>query len=907
VSSQAGADLLYGLLPLIYRARDEQEAARRGEVSSVPGPSRGPLRQLLEIIGSEYDRLHADVHHLLENVFIETCDEWLIPYIGELVGIQVEEHAGPSLRIQRAQVANAILNRRRKGIPVTLERAIHETCGWSAHVIELYRYLARTRHLEYVGQEEAVRGRVVDVRIEERLRQEEGFSPDGHTVDVRRSAESGQLLFNADSVAVFLCRTVSFPVEHTQPFRVAKGCYTFDALGRDTPLFAAPPLLDPMTDPFEHGDLPLPLDPRALADDLEGIRRKGRADGRPARASRWVGRDRVVDLLLDGMRVLPEDVDVEELSHWHRPGPVRVGWLSPPLVEGLSDRIILSVRWGSSAPRDVVVEPGEDVAATAAMLEQALRAADPSRAFSQARVLTLGPRWLVLPGVPLAGEEVSLGFSRNDGDGLEEIGRTRDAGRRVSVLSSNVIEEGVRTDGMLRVRLGQGPWIRFEVPLGGRAEEIRTALHARLHHDHLHDWHVLVDSDRVLLLAEAPHPGDHLRAADVVHGRWAARRLGWRPRVAVDPRRGRLSLSLGLSPEQVRASWVFGRRAAVGATPYPRSLGSDEYLDPDNAVVYPRDVWRAHVCKAFRHGVPPSDETLHCFAELSEALAARPKAEDSEIRIQDSSTYHPDPALGSFFVDTESAAVTIAAAHGEVPTLAGALRVEGTASLLTLEGLQLEGPLVAETSVFVLQCTLAGGVERTGDSTAVELEFQRCLLGRLGLSEEGTWLSLSDCVVVGSEGRALGGPGAATDGPPTTFVRCTVLGPVRVRSLDAVNSVFEGDVSVRDVDEGGLRYCALPYTSHVPASQYCVQFALPGSPATGSRVPAPVFRSRALAQPDVGCLADDTPEAILAGAEDGGEMGAFHSLHPRRRRILLDQLLTEHLPAGMTAGVLLLD
>ena len=66
------SEQLYSLLPLHYRRRDQQE----GE----------PLRALLAILETELVGLQNNVEDLYDNWFIETCDDWVVPYIGDLLG-----------------------------------------------------------------------------------------------------------------------------------------------------------------------------------------------------------------------------------------------------------------------------------------------------------------------------------------------------------------------------------------------------------------------------------------------------------------------------------------------------------------------------------------------------------------------------------------------------------------------------------------------------------------------------------------------------------------------------------------------------------------------------------------------------------------------------------------------------
>ena len=68
------SDRLYQLLPAIYRIRD----AEQGE----------QLRALLSLISDELASVEADIQGLYENWFVETSDEWVVPYIGDLLGVR---------------------------------------------------------------------------------------------------------------------------------------------------------------------------------------------------------------------------------------------------------------------------------------------------------------------------------------------------------------------------------------------------------------------------------------------------------------------------------------------------------------------------------------------------------------------------------------------------------------------------------------------------------------------------------------------------------------------------------------------------------------------------------------------------------------------------------------------------
>ena len=67
----APLDRLYALLPAVYRERD----AAGGY----------PLRGLLRIVAEQAGLVENDIQGLWDDLFVETCQPWVIPYLGDLV------------------------------------------------------------------------------------------------------------------------------------------------------------------------------------------------------------------------------------------------------------------------------------------------------------------------------------------------------------------------------------------------------------------------------------------------------------------------------------------------------------------------------------------------------------------------------------------------------------------------------------------------------------------------------------------------------------------------------------------------------------------------------------------------------------------------------------------------------
>ncbi len=258
---------LYELLPPIYRIRD----AEQGE----------PLKALLRVITEQVNLIEDDIRQLYENWFIETCEDWVVPYIGELIGYEPVHEAGePSIvdtpqgrlrnkiLIPRREVANTIRYRRRKGTLALLELLANDVAGWPARAVEFYTLLGWTQSLNHLRLD---RGETVDVRKGSWLGLiDSPFERFAHTVDVRRiNSFRSQGRHNIPSIGVFVWRLKSYAVTETPAYcleAVGPHCYTFSVLGNDSPLFMLP---EPETDPTHIADefnLPVPIRRRLFED-----------------------------------------------------------------------------------------------------------------------------------------------------------------------------------------------------------------------------------------------------------------------------------------------------------------------------------------------------------------------------------------------------------------------------------------------------------------------------------------------------------------------------------------------------------------------------------------------------------------------------------------------------------------
>jgi hypothetical protein len=255
---------LYRLLPALYRVRD----ADQGE----------PLRTLLAVIEGELERIEADTSVLYDNWFIETCDEWVVPYIGDLLGvrpIRPIESAGVSAR---AYVANTIAYRRRKGTAVVLEQLARDVTGWPARAVEFFTRLATTQHMNHVRLRPTATPGVRDAAKAELA--DSAFDPFSHTLEVRNAATRGGR-FNVPNVGIYLWRLRSYavgagdPGDESPDFSSARKLGEHWALhpaGVDSPLFNNARTESTITHLAEEQNVPGALRRLALNAELERLR-----------------------------------------------------------------------------------------------------------------------------------------------------------------------------------------------------------------------------------------------------------------------------------------------------------------------------------------------------------------------------------------------------------------------------------------------------------------------------------------------------------------------------------------------------------------------------------------------------------------------------------------------------------
>lgn len=241
------AQRLYSRIPGHYRVYDVE----RGQ----------PLLALLRVVGAQMANVRQDLDALWDNFFIETCDDWVVPYIGALLGANLLQQ--PVGQSNRLDVWNTVIWRQSKGTPQMLQALSNAISGWPTDLAEFFLSLGWSQNVNHVRLDRPL---TPDLRDPLQL----GLlghanDPFAHAVDLKPAqALDGPRIarksfgvsvpawgtpgrYQINNLGVFVRRLKTFPVKGVTPAAVAPGgitpagtsCFTFNPLFCNTPLFYA--------------------------------------------------------------------------------------------------------------------------------------------------------------------------------------------------------------------------------------------------------------------------------------------------------------------------------------------------------------------------------------------------------------------------------------------------------------------------------------------------------------------------------------------------------------------------------------------------------------------------------------------------------------------------------------------
>ena len=850
--NQDHRDRLYELLPSVYRQRDAEVGL--------------PLRSLLRVIGEQVEVVEQDIDRLYENWFIETCEDWVVPYIADLVGyrpvhevgeprdtVTLSEQKRSRILIPRREVANTVHNRRRKGTLALLELVARDVAGWPARAVEFYGLLVFTQALNHRRLE---RGRTVDLRGPAALGRLGGpFDELAHTADTRRvGSRQSRGRYNLPNVGLFVWRHQAYSVTET-PARAREDIgshrYTFSVLGNDTPLYVRPaPEADP-TQIARETNLPIPIDRHTLDEHRDKLYGAGRA--------LYIREDNSRRLLL------PEKIVPADLGDWsYTPQEGRVA------VDPERGRIAFNPREAPAGGVRVSYHYGFCADIGGGEYHRAV--------LSPAVGLLLGEDDVKNPRALISGLRNGSELSRHLLERLGPETRGRVQQHNPSELPPDDLLQRI-IEGTNRILQSEG----LEELFGPAEEELREQS----------------DGERM-----GPTEGQGARARRIV------RLAEQRPRGWDLVRLNRMVVEWAYPDAMAESLALYrvgenGQHATLGA-----ALERWREENPHSAVI---EIVDSGVYSEPLHISLGVNQTLH----LRAANRARPV-----IRLLDYQTDRPDPLRisgghGSQFVLDG----LLIAEH--------AVRAEGDLAELTIRhctlvpgwGLQQSceprNPAMPSLELYntpslrvAVESSIVGSIQVLQDEVRAD----------------PSRISLADSILdaTSSEREALGSPDERPAHVHLTIQRSTVFGRVQVHAVDlAENSILEGVVKAARRQIGCMRFCSLmkPQESRTPKRYSCQPDLAEGAlretrmwqdfsehrraaalRRENQRV-RPHFESTLYGTPAYCQLSESTAREIRQGADDESEMGVYHDLFGPQREANLRTRLDEYTPAGMEAGI----
>ena len=274
---------IYNFLPAVYRIRDAEIAVELGAgldatdqqqlngLLAIQGPltaeqtqqlanlqdkaQRGPLKSLIAVLAEQVEVLEESLMQSYDDLFIETCQAWVVPYIGDLVGVSGLWDGAASGFSLRAAIADTISNRRRKGTVSVIERIARDVTGWGASVVEYFQVLTGTQFMNHVRPQNLS---MVDVRNANWQMLGTPFDAYAHRVDVR-SIQKNLGKYNIPNIGIFLWRIQQQQLERSPAYKLDDRRYLFDAIGRNTQLYTLPETEAGNTQRATPFNLPMPI------------------------------------------------------------------------------------------------------------------------------------------------------------------------------------------------------------------------------------------------------------------------------------------------------------------------------------------------------------------------------------------------------------------------------------------------------------------------------------------------------------------------------------------------------------------------------------------------------------------------------------------------------------------------
>ena len=831
---------LYQLLPAIYQMCDAEQGL--------------PLQALLSVISEQVDVVEADIAQLYENWFIETCQDWVVPYIGDLVGYQCIHADGEAITprnkilIPRREVANTILYRRRKGTLVLLQSLANHVAGWPARVVEFYNLLSRT---EYINHPQRSPSGTVDLRLGYALEKlNSPFDELAHTVEVRSIAsahEHGR--YNIPSIGLFVWRLKVYSVTQTPAYcldEISSNCYTFSITGNNTALYTRPEPEEEPTQIAGELNLPIPIRRQTFRYRMSDYYQSD-PDKQALSLQIWLGSSSHSTTSARRL-VSPDKIIVADLSNWYYQPPQdhiavdpELGRIVFPPRQLPKNGVWVSYHYGFSADigggeydRSVVNPPEhllldlDDLKDPIALISK-LKDGSVLSQYLLAK-FSLKTRNLLVaypdhnhPTAELVKamidelNQLLLNFSLYDEqrfasitltESTKRLGEQNPQGKEVVYLNRLLLEEAYPNEIAKHYafyQVGQDPAEYHQINaalLRWQAEKPRYAvIEITDSNVYVEQININVDNNQSLQLRAANRKRPVIRLID-----W---KTALEDMLQISVKSGSRFILDGLL--------ITGRGVRIE---------SDSATDEGNQTTVREKLARVTI----RHSTLVPGWSLHCNCEPRRA---------------------GEPSLELFKT----------VAH------------------------------------IMIEHSIIGAIQVNQDE----------------ILADPTPINISDSILDATSFayEALSSPGYSVAYAQLNILRTTVFGEIQVHAINlAENTIFNGKLKVARRQLGCVRFCYVTPHSRTPRRYRCqpdlVDQAEQGVDETernGDRL-QPKFKSTRYGTPTYCQLADTCAEEIKRGADDESEMGVFHDLYQPQRSANLRIRLDEYTPAGMEVGII---
>lgn len=908
---------LYDLLPEVHRMED----AGRGRV----------LAALLDAVAAQMTEVHDDIEGLWDDFFVETCADWVVPYLGDLVGNAALHEVGQRAR---ADVFKTIRYRRRKGTVPTLEEMARDVTRWGAAVVPFFESLEWTQNVNHLRVRPSPATRPLDLapwnnpavverngtanlRDADRLGLVDGaFDVTSRSVDVRTIGDENGW-HNIGNVGVFVWRLRDYSVTGAHPRAAGSaGCFHVSPLGNPMPLF----------NPEQE------VEERQVADEL-AVPAPIRADAMYFRTAAYYGHGKAVGIYVGGTgeeNLVPIGrIVVKDLSTWSPPSPgnvaldVHLGRLAfgtPP-----TDDAYVAYSYGFAA--DIGGGPYDRRRLPVGRHDAQLTVARPTALEALIRVprdaTTIADALAIWDPVTAPSVVVQVEDSRTYVESVDVDAR---AGR-VVIQAQNQERPVVVGDIRVRGDIADGVVTLDGLTVAGRVLVGTTLRELRIIHCTLVPGVALAD-DGAAVRPDEPSvlvdPGNvdtqvTIEACIVGPVRMPAEAPGLVLRDSIVDSPGRNGPRARHVPVLVSAqNPSFGGLTSER----PRLRVASESFGPFTVEITGEPTTLADLGDAIERAV----RATHTAASFAGARVLGVPGRRRLVLLSGG----PD-------------ALTITAADGDPTARESGLEGEGVYQTTALVGASRAWAPLRTSAVELLVDDGAGEAHTLRfDSTAPTLarfrgELQQHLRAASGSEVFASALVARDghrlVVVPGTSGHSFTVSGTDADpttvlergldlplpavaagtrprdfGPRASLERCTVFGPVLARTLDATDVIFAEQTAVERRQLGCVRFSWLSPGSQTPRRYRCQPDLVLETVRGAQRLVVaarmrPRFTSLHYGDPAYAQLSRTCPDEIRTGAEDGAEMGAFAHLRQPQRETNLRIRLEEYLPFGLRAGV----